>query len=79
MYNLAVLLTEIHATLTDLFNKLLIAVQPPGNYQCPGNFYATNFCVTKCIHNYLYCITSSGVHDESSLLIQQKIPKDMLV
>ena len=54
-------------------------VQPPGNDQCPGSFYATKFCETKCIHNYLYYITSSGVHDESSLLIQPKIPKDMLV
>ena len=79
MYNVVVLLTEIHATLSDLFNKLLFAVHPPGNDQCPGSFYATKFCETKCIHNYLYYITSSGVHDESSLLIQPKIPKDMLV
>ena len=42
-YNFAVLLSEIYATLTDLFNKLLFAVQSPGNDQCPGNFYATNF------------------------------------
>jgi len=58
MYYVSVLLfciaLAIYVSVTDLFNKLLLWYNPQANDQCPGSFYATKFCETKCIHNYLY-------------------------
>jgi len=43
MYNLAVLLTGIHATLTDLFNKLLLWYNPQAMTSVQGVFMQPSF------------------------------------
>ena len=69
MYNLTVLLIEI--ALANLFQQIAYAVKSLTTTTVQG-FFIEPIGVTKCLHNYLYYITSPRVHDVNSLLIQPK-------